>query len=76
MNQRSPKMGLLKLVRNEDGTYRTIQSFIHTGSEIIPNPAEDVLETVFENGVITSSETFDAIKARVSADTTIIRKMK
>jgi nicotinamide phosphoribosyltransferase len=73
------KMGLLKLQKVED-TYTTIQSFIDTGSGIIPNPefdtADDVLEEVFLNGKILSTQTFYEIKGHVSSQNTVIRKLK
>lgn len=54
------KQGRLKLVKNEDGTYRTV-----TSRDADFDTVKDELVTVFENGKILVEYTFEEIRARV-----------
>jgi nicotinamide phosphoribosyltransferase len=54
------KQGRLKLVKNEDGTYRTV-----TSRDAEFDSVHDELITVFENGKILVEWTFEEIRARV-----------
>lgn len=55
------KQGRLKLVKNEDGTYRTV-----TSRDVDFDTVKDELVTVFENGKILVEYTFEEIRARVN----------
>ena len=54
------KQGRLKLVKNEDGTYRTV-----TSRDADFDTVKDELVPVFENGKILVEYTFEEIRARV-----------
>ena len=54
------KQGRLKLVKNEDGTYRTV-----TSRDADFNSVNDELVTVFENGKLLVEYTFEEIRERV-----------
>ena len=54
------KQGRLKLVKNEDGTYRTV-----TSRDAEFDSVHDELVPVFENGTILVEYTFEEIRARV-----------
>jgi len=56
------KQGRLKLVRNEDGTYRTV-----TSRDADFDSVHDELLLVFENGKILVEYTFEEIRERVQA---------
>ncbi len=53
------KQGLLKLVKNDDGTFRTV-----TSMDAEFNDVTDELVEVFRNGVITKEWTFEEIRER------------
>lgn len=53
------KQGLLKLVKNEDGTFRTVTSMDNDFNDVT-----DELVEVFRNGVITKEWTFEEIRER------------
>ncbi|CAF0869396.1 unnamed protein product [Adineta steineri] len=59
------KPGRLKLVKDNDDTYRTLNSIDHTEEY---DAAEDQLVTVFENGKILCEYTFDTIRANCDID--------
>ncbi|CAF4021277.1 unnamed protein product, partial [Rotaria sp. Silwood1] len=59
------KPGRLKLVKDNDGNYRTLNSIDHTEEY---DTAEDQLVTVFENGKILCEYTFDTIRANCDID--------
>lgn len=56
------KQGRLKLVKNDDGTYRTVTSL-----QSDYNDVQDVLIPVFEDGKILVEHTFEEIRERVQA---------
>ena len=53
------KQGLLKLVKNDDGTFRTV-----TSMDTEFNDVTDELVEVFRNGVITKEWTFEEVRER------------
>lgn len=53
------KQGLLKLVKNDDGTFRTV-----TSMDAEFNDVTDELVEVFRNGVITKEWTFEEVRER------------
>lgn len=55
------KQGMPKLVKNDDGTYRTVTSHMPEFDSV-----EDELVTVFENGNILVDYTFEEIRERAS----------
>jgi len=59
------KQGRLKLVKNDDGTFKTVTS-LEEGFE----DAIDELVTVFENGTIVKEYTFEEVRARAVLKTT------
>ena len=54
------KKGKLILVRNEDGTFSTIE---HAQSLTEADLNRDILETIFENGVLSRDQSLDSIRA-------------
>ncbi|CAF3176102.1 unnamed protein product [Rotaria socialis] len=59
------KPGRLKLVKQNDGSYRTLSSLEHHSEYEI---AEDQLVTVFENGKLLCEYSFDSIRANCDID--------
>jgi len=59
------KPGRLKLVKEADGTYRTLSSIQHPEEY---DEAEDQLVTVFENGKLLIEYSFDQIRANCDID--------
>ena len=59
------KPGRLKLVKDHDGSYRTLSS---TNSSDEYNTAEDQLVTVFENGKLLQEYSLDTIRANCDID--------
>jgi nicotinamide phosphoribosyltransferase len=60
------KKGKLKLVKNEDGSYRTV-----TSSDPDFDTVKDELVEVFRNGVITKEWTFEEVRDRAKVETQI-----
>ena len=54
------KKGKLILVRNEDGTFSTIE---HAQSLTEADLNRDILETIFENGILSRDQSLDSIRA-------------
>jgi len=50
----------LILVRNEDGTFSTLE---HAQSLTEADLNRDILETIFENGVLSRDQSLDSIRA-------------
>lgn len=59
------KPGRLKLVKDNDGSYRTLSSLEHRDEY---EKAEDQLVTVYENGKLTCEYSFDQIRATCDID--------